>query len=809
MSRIPQSSSSRGSAKPSTPIKSRGTSLAPTPRTRTQSTPRAATPSKAATKPTQHKDEPMPSLTAVSIKEAIALKRAEAKKAQTRGGSTGVLEVSGLEETQPALASPEGDDILGRWSLRETIERGRSTGSVNFAGRSLQCIPSGLFDVHLGITPDRLKLVPDEPPLPPAEAQAPTRRGKRDAPAWFEAQDLQILKAWNNEILEIQHEISLFGSLKTVDLHKNKLTALPNSFADLTALTTLDLSHNDLSSLPDNIFALPELTILNLSHNNLTTLPFNAPFGNGKGRIQQPSTGFFTPTITRATSPLPKLHNLDVSHNKITASGIDLRLPTSLTKLDLSLNPLGSSGPQLEPLMQALAKVSSLKELRFENSEIGDDALPAGAFTFANPFPSLRLLDFGETRVTMTAVKQALSGMKQELDFVYTTQDPPEGVVRVLVGKRVIKEAWEIEIERRAKSKSHIHTDESGSQSTTTATSPPKKEVLKEDWEIEAEQGLLTEGGKRRMRAAAAATATAPDARATTANLGIGVPSAVPSARSPSPTGLSLTSAQYYSQATQTLTLPPSAPLSKAPGHARAFSLAAPARSTSTSPTHLAVPAPTLPLSVIVSQPYASTLRELVLVNRRMDRSFALPFVPEGESNHFLPSLEELNLEGCGLADMVSISYTTPASGAVTPPRSTAPIIHLLAKFFPSLQTLNLSFNALTSTALTPEGLSELILAGPTRKGLKHLRLRGNRLADLSGFQIVAESFKGNRAVPDWKLDELDLRDNEIAKLPSELGLLPLDVFLVDGNTFRVPQRRVWEREGTKGLLSWLRGRIE
>jgi len=26
---------------------------------------------------------------------------------------------------------------------------------------------------------------------------------------------------------------------------------------------------------------------------------------------------------------------------------------------------------------------------------------------------------------------------------------------------------------------------------------------------------------------------------------------------------------------------------------------------------------------------------------------------------------------------------------------------------------------------------------------------------------------------------------------------------------FRVPQRRVWEREGTKGLLSWLRGRLE
>ena len=29
------------------------------------------------------------------------------------------------------------------------------------------------------------------------------------------------------------------------------------------------------------------------------------------------------------------------------------------------------------------------------------------------------------------------------------------------------------------------------------------------------------------------------------------------------------------------------------------------------------------------------------------------------------------------------------------------------------------------------------------------------------------------------------------------------------GYRFRVPARRIWEREGTKGLLSWLRGRIE
>lgn len=33
-------------------------------------------------------------------------------------------------------------------------------------------------------------------------------------------------------------------------------------------------------------------------------------------------------------------------------------------------------------------------------------------------------------------------------------------------------------------------------------------------------------------------------------------------------------------------------------------------------------------------------------------------------------------------------------------------------------------------------------------------------------------------------------------------------IFLVY-DRFRIPPRRIWEREGTKGLLSWLRGRLD
>ncbi|TFK28583.1 hypothetical protein FA15DRAFT_700797 [Coprinopsis marcescibilis] len=152
-----------------------------------------------------------------------------------------------------------------------------------------------------------------------------------------------------------------------------------------------------------------------------------------------------------------------------------------------------------------------------------------------------------------------------------------------------------------------------------------------------------------------------------------------------------------------------------------------------------------------------------------------------------------------------------PRSQAIAEPSRTytSPFDHRRTTLFPSLHTLNLSFNRLSDGQLSQENLVELLLQTTNHAGPRHLMLRGNKLSELAGFQKLAEMFKGNKDVPEWKLEELDLRNNEIGKLPPELGLLPLDVFLVDRNTFRVPQRRIWERESTKGLLSWLRGRLE
>ena len=99
------------------------------------------------------------------------------------------------------------------------------TGALNLASRALPCLPAALFEIHLGIKPEPLRLVPDEPPITTGTSDdvstSRRRGGSSNSPTWYEAQDLEVLKAWSNEILEIQPEISMFGSLKTIDVSRS------------------------------------------------------------------------------------------------------------------------------------------------------------------------------------------------------------------------------------------------------------------------------------------------------------------------------------------------------------------------------------------------------------------------------------------------------------------------------------------------------------------------------------------------------------------------------------------------------------
>lgn len=76
--------------------------------------------------------------------------------------------------------------------------------------------------MHLGLTPEPLKLVQSEPPLPENDYAA-TRKGAIKDINWYDAKDLEVIKAWSNKIVELQPELSLFGSLKTLDVRPSVL----------------------------------------------------------------------------------------------------------------------------------------------------------------------------------------------------------------------------------------------------------------------------------------------------------------------------------------------------------------------------------------------------------------------------------------------------------------------------------------------------------------------------------------------------------------------------------------------------------
>ena len=85
--------------------------------------------------------------------------------------------------------------------------------------------------------------------------------------------NLQELYAKNNRLISLPTSLGNMARLKEICVSDNQLTALPDSLGNLTRLTFLDLRANTLVSLPAAIGGLPNLEKVGARWNKLSSLP--------------------------------------------------------------------------------------------------------------------------------------------------------------------------------------------------------------------------------------------------------------------------------------------------------------------------------------------------------------------------------------------------------------------------------------------------------------------------------------------------------------------------------------------------------
>ncbi|KAL7951570.1 hypothetical protein V8C42DRAFT_304487 [Trichoderma barbatum] len=266
--------------------------------------------------------------------------------------------------------------------LRQRIGAARTSGKLNIAALGLKEIPSDVTKMY--------------------DLETIGAGG-----SWAESVELTRLVAADNEIETLDDTVfpdlspeelendedgrgNIFGGLETIDMHGNRLLAIPMGFrrftqlttlnlssnrlengcleiiaqmtairdlklannlltgplssdlADLSVLEVLDLHGNQVSALPPNVENLARLRVLNLSENNFESLPFEGLSKLPLAELDLKKNKLSGTLIEGPIDTLPMLQSLDISVNRLTRlvpADASISLPAVHT-LTLSMNRL-------------------------------------------------------------------------------------------------------------------------------------------------------------------------------------------------------------------------------------------------------------------------------------------------------------------------------------------------------------------------------------------------------------------------------------------------------------------------------------
>lgn len=269
-------------------------------------------------------------------------------------------------------------------TLRNRITTARMDGKLNIAALGLKVIPDAVTKMY------------------------DTAAMEDGNITWAEVVDLTRLNAADNEIEEIDDNIfpdisvediaaeedaagNQFGGLENLDLHGNRLSALPVGLRRLERLTVVNLSHNKLENgTLDVISQISSLRDLRLGHNALTgSLPASICSLQYLETLDIQANRLLA--LPEAIRELVRLRVINVSGNQLTALPMEALQELKLTDLDASSNAL--IGPLFPPgTKSAHATLQSLN--------VSHNSLAALTFVESLGLPQLRTLTCTNNHLT-------------------------------------------------------------------------------------------------------------------------------------------------------------------------------------------------------------------------------------------------------------------------------------------------------------------------------------------------------------------------------------------------------------------------
>ena len=507
--------------------------------------------------------------------------------------------------------------------------------------------------------------------------------------------------------------LGLLSQLTSLNLSGCRLTAFPMAILALDSLVDLDLSSNQLTVLWPASTAEWRPQVRELVSSALAAGVTQSPNSSVEGSFMDafPSSPR-RPTRTRFTSgaddgaarprpPLPALRTFNLANNRVGTAAL-----ADEFELPPALQALDLSGNALTSPLPAkvFAPLRSLVTLDLRGNELSDEVFSGPVASF---LPALRSLD-----LTSNAL-DSLAGVERVLTNRLIAWPGLPATLRTLVPSANASMDGVVTVSIG----SNMLRDEPRRRRAALAVAPAPSAATEDVRTPRSSAGsfVTADGSIDAATAQMGALSVAPSRDA-------GEAVVVLSAYNPDKLAIELAGRSLTSMPHATAAVDPSIAPESFDASKNALT--------------------TLPIDALLSWGFHRTLRSLTISQNRLG---ALALVGTAASARF-DVLERLDLTNNRIPSMCADGQT--------------PTLAAIAQMFPAARSVDLGMNALTAI----DGIGSLLLREDGSAGVFTLRLAGNQIESLEPLVEVAQRASGAERAR-WTCEELDLRDNAIAKV--------------------------------------------